>query len=149
MTELVEVTDRQGLVVFPEWLPRAEAVHRQLRPRLPPDYLAKMQRVFAGGGRMLLAVDGPRVLGVAVWRATENTFAGLYLYVDDLVVDENERSRGTGRLLLSGCEQIARDLGSVVLLLESGTQRTQAHKFYFREGMTIDSFSFRKKLDAH
>ncbi len=146
MTALVEVTDRRGRLVYPEWLPRAEAVHRQLRPQMPADYPAKMQRVFEGGGRMLLAVEGPRVLGVAVWRSTENTFAGLYLYVDDLVVDESARSRGTGRLLLSGCEKLARELGCAALLLESGTQRTQAHKFYFREGMTIDSFSFRKKL---
>jgi len=146
MSEIVEVTDRQGRLVLPEWLPRAEAVHRQLRPQMPTDYPAKMQRVFAGGGRMLLAVEGERVLGVAVWRSTENTFTGVYLYVDDLVVDEALRSRGTGRKLLSGCERIARELGCSALLLESGTQRTQAHKFYFREGMTIDSFSFRKRL---
>lgn len=146
MTELVEVTDRLGQLLLPEWLSRAEGVHRQLRPQMPADYAAKMQRVFAGGGRMLLAVEGQRVVGVAIWRSTENTFAGLYLYVDDLVVDESLRARGVGRLLLSGCEQIARELGCAALLLESGTQRTQAHKFYFREGMTIDSFSFRKTL---
>lgn len=146
MTDLVEVTDRQGQLLLPEWLSRAEGVHRQLRPQMPADYAAKMQRVFVGGGRMLLAVEGQRVVGVAIWRSTENTFAGQYLYVDDLVVDESLRARGVGRLLLSGCEQIARELGCAALLLESGTQRTQAHKFYFREGMTIDSFSFRKKL---
>jgi GNAT superfamily N-acetyltransferase len=95
---------------------------------------------------MLVAANGERVEGVAVWRSTENTFAGTYLYVDDLVVDEALRSRGTGRLLLGRCEAIARELGCAVLLLESGTQRTRAHQFYFREGMTIDSFSFRKRL---
>ena len=41
------------------WLARAEALHRQLRPALPVDYAAKMQRVFAGGAR---------VLGKALWR---------------------------------------------------------------------------------
>jgi len=30
--------------------------------------------------------------------------------------------------------------------LDSGTQRTQAHKFYFREGMVVTSFHFAKKL---
>ena len=30
--------------------------------------------------------------------------------------------------------------------LDSGAQRQQAHKFYFREGMTITSFHFDKKI---
>jgi hypothetical protein len=30
--------------------------------------------------------------------------------------------------------------------LESGTQRTRAHRFYFREGFFVTSFSFRKTL---
>jgi hypothetical protein len=33
-----------------------------------------------------------------------------------------------------------------VLALDSGTQRTDAHRFYFREGMVIPSFCFRKNL---
>jgi hypothetical protein len=43
-------------------------------------------------------------------------------------------------------ENEAKRRGANYLELESGTQRTQAHKFYFREGMTISSFSFRKAL---
>jgi hypothetical protein len=30
--------------------------------------------------------------------------------------------------------------------LDSGTARQQAHKFYFREGMTITSFHFDRKV---
>jgi GNAT superfamily N-acetyltransferase len=144
--KLIEVTGRDGHVAHKEWLVRAEAVHRQLRPQIPANYAEKMQRVFAGGGRLLVAVETERVVGVAVWRSTENTFAGRYLYVDDLVVDESRRSCGMGSLLLGRCEAIARELECSALVLDSGTKRTQAHKFYFREGMTIDSFSFRKRL---
>jgi GNAT superfamily N-acetyltransferase len=144
--EIVEVTDRDGRLRDERWLLAAEAVHRQLRPQLPSDYAAKMARVFAGGGRMLIAKSGEQVFGVAVWRATENTFSGRYLYVDDLVTDADTRSRGVGKALLARCEAIARELSCADLVLDSGVQREQAHKFYFREGLTISAFNFKKPL---
>jgi GNAT superfamily N-acetyltransferase len=143
---LVEVTDRAGRVVMPEWLRRAEGVHRQLRPQMPEDYLAKMQRVFDGGGRMLIATLGEVAAGLAVWRSFENTFAGRYLYVDDLVTDEAQRSRGAGKALLSRCAEIAAELGCHELVLDSGVQRADAHRFYFREGLAINAFNFGKPI---
>jgi len=85
---IVEVTDESGVIAAPGWLKKAEAVHRQLRTALPPEYEAKMKRVFAGGARMCVATDGADVAGVAVYRMYENTFYGKQLYVDDLVTDE-------------------------------------------------------------
>jgi hypothetical protein len=66
--------------------------------------------------------------------------------VDDLVTDEARRSRGVGRALLAHLEEKARKLGCDVLALDSGAQRAAAHKFYFREGMHIPGFCFRKTL---
>jgi len=143
---IVDITDAEGEVVAPDWLERAEGVHRQLRTALPADYGGKMKRVFAGGARMCVAVEGSEVAGVAVYRLYENTFTGRQLYVDDLVTDEKRRSTGVGRTLLGHLERKARALGFDNLSLDSGTQRTQAHKFYFREGMVVTSFHFGKKL---
>jgi GNAT superfamily N-acetyltransferase len=143
---IVEVTDESGAIVKPDWLKKAEAVHRQLRTALPPEYEAKMKRVFAGGARMCVATHDADVAGVAVYRMYENTFYGKQLYVDDLVTDEARRSSGVGRALLGYLEQKARAAGFDSLTLDSGTQRLQAHKFYFREGMAVTSFHFMKKL---
>jgi GNAT superfamily N-acetyltransferase len=143
---IVEVTDESGSVAAPDWLAKAEPVHRQLRTALPAEYEAKMRRVFSGGGRMCVAIEGGEVAGVAVYRLHENTFAGRQLYVDDLVTDEPKRSTGVGRALLGYLEGKARALGFDHLALDSGTQRTQAHKFYFREGWVVNSFHFGKKL---
>ena len=146
MIEVVEVTDEGGGITAPDWLGKAETVHRQLRPAMPPEYQAKMRRVFAGGARMCVAVDGKNVAGVAVYRMYENTWSGRQLYVDDLVTDEKRRSQGVGRALLGYLEEKARAAGFENLSLDSGTQRQQAHKFYFREGMVVTSFHFGKKL---
>ena len=91
---LIDVTDEIGCVVEPLWLGRAEGVHRQLRTALPPDYAGRLAQVFANGGRLAVAVEGEAVLGVALWRLTENTYEGRRLYVDDLVTDAAQRSRG-------------------------------------------------------
>lgn len=143
--KIVEVFAEGGELSGNEWLVRAEGIHRQLRPNLPSDYAAKMARVLQGA-RMALAVKGDTVLGLAVYRWHENTFDGLKFYVDDLVTDEAYRSTGVGHALLAHLEQVAKGLGANGLVLDSGTQRTQAHKFYFREGFVIPSFNFKKSF---
>jgi GNAT superfamily N-acetyltransferase len=144
--EMVEITDARGALVAAPWLERAATVHRQLRTALPADYRAKMQRVFAGGARMVVATQGDAVCGLAVWRVLENTAIGVHLYVDDLVSDEAQRSLGVGHALMQWLEQRARALSCVALVLDSGTQRTRAHRFYFREGMAVVCFNFMKDL---
>ncbi|MCL2021580.1 MAG: GNAT family N-acetyltransferase [Betaproteobacteria bacterium] len=146
---IVSVTDDSGAVIAPEWIPRVESVHRQLRDKIPPGsdaYRQTLQTVFANGGRMTLAVAGEAVRGVALWRVIENTYEGRRLYVDDLVVDATCRSQGVGKCLLDWLEREARARSCAVLALDSGVARQGAHRFYFREGFYIPSFSFRKAL---
>ncbi len=128
------------------WLARAEALHRVLRPHLPPDYPVLMRRILAEGAELaLLSVRG-EVRALAVFRAFHNT-ANLYrFYIDDLITAEAGRSQGHGASLLSWCAALAKARGCNDLTLESGTHRERAHRFYFREGMTITAFSFQKRL---
>jgi hypothetical protein len=143
---VVRVTSPEGVVLEPDWLARAEPVHRQLRPHLDADYIAQMHRVFAGGGEMAVAVVDERVVAVTVFRSFENTHVGRRFYVDDLVTDEAARSTGAGRTMLRWLEAEAIARGGQDIDLESGTHRTRAHRFYFREGFFVTSFSFRKTL---
>jgi len=143
--KIVEVFAEDGQLAGSEWLAHAESVHRQLRPHLPDDYTAKMTRVLKDA-RMALAVEGEAVLGLAVYRCHENTYDGLKFYIDDLVTDEVRRSEGVGHALIAHLEEVAKKLGANGLVLDSGTQRTQAHKFYFRESFVIPAFNFKKSF---
>lgn len=143
---LIRIADRSGAVVAPDWLRRAERVHRQLRPDLEVDYVSQMQGIFREGGEMLVAVVGDEVAGIAVFRSFANTHAGRRFYVDDLVTDDTRRSTGVGHAMLAWLEDEAKARGCRGIDLESGTQRTRAHRFYFREGFFVTSFSFRKAL---
>ena len=122
-------------------------VLRELRPHLGGSDLARIYSDgFVEGLRFLAAYDGASCVGVAGWRMVHNTVAGRHLYVDDLVTKQDRRSGGVGRLLLSELERRARTAGSTTLELDSGVQRERAHRFYFREGMSISSFHFRRVL---
>ncbi len=144
--DVVAVTDAAGAVVDARMLKAAERVHRQLRPHLPPDYAQRMKQVFASGAEMAVAVVGGKVAGVTVFRVVEKTFTGRELYCDDLITDEKQRSKGVGHALIEYMERIGRSRRCDALALDSGTQRQQAHKFYFREQMPITAFHFTKKL---
>ena len=143
---VVAVSDRDGKLLRPDLLAAAESVHRQLRPHLQADYAGRMKEILAAGAEMAVAEEGGRVLGVTVFRILEKTHSGRELYCDDLVTDEAKRSTGVGHALIAYMERICRERDCDTFALDSGTQRQQAHKFYFREGMTITSFHFNKKV---
>ena len=144
--KIISITNAIHDIVQLEWLKQSEAVHRQLRPALPVDYVGRMRRVFGSGADMAVSVRDGKVSGIAVFRIIENTYSGRELYCDDLVTDEALRSTGVGHALIDYMEKIAIDRACDCLTLDSGTQRHQAHKFYFREGMTVPAFHFSKPL---
>ena len=128
-----------------ELLRSAERVHRQLRPHIA-DYVVRMKEVLGAGAEMAVATEGGEVRGLTVFRILEKTHSGRDLYCDDLVTDEQQRSTGVGHALMEHMRAVCAKRGADAFTLDSGTQREQAHKFYFREGMTITSFHFTQVL---
>lgn len=125
-------------------------VLRELRPHLTEELFAEVyEEGYAQGLRFTAAYadDGATCVGVAGWRVIVNTSSLRKLYVDDLVTAGTARSGGVGRALLGYLEDRARALGCHVLNLDSGTRRTDAHRFYLRERMDITGFHFVKRLD--
>lgn len=120
-------------------------VMRQLRTAIAPqDYLATVRRMMAEGYRQAALTDADGVVrAVAGFRIFEMLYVGRMMYVDDLSTDAGSRSRGHGRALLAWLKQYAKAQGCAQLHLDSGVQREQAHRFYFREGMTVNCFHFR------
>lgn len=85
-------------------------------------------------------------VSVAGWRLLANTHLGLVLYVDDLVVDGSHRGQGYGHAMLDEMLRIASSLGARAIDLDSGVQRSEAHRFYFANGYSISSHHFRRMI---
>lgn len=123
-------------------------VLRELRPHLTRELFDGVYaNAYPQGLRFLVALEQNDCVGVAGWRIVINTSEGSKLYVDDLVTTAAARSQGVGAVLLTELERRARQAGCTVLDLDSGVQRPEAHRFYFRESLAIRSFHFAKTLD--
>jgi GNAT superfamily N-acetyltransferase len=118
-------------------------VLRELRSHLTPESL---RVIYAEGHPQGLRFTGAYVdgacLGVAGWRIVATTFCGRKLTVDDLVTGAATRSTGIGRALLAELRRRARSADCHQLDLDSATHRTEAHRFYVRERMSILAFHF-------
>lgn len=79
-------------------------------------------------------------------RITEMLARGKFLYVDDLITDETNRSRGFGDALFDWMVQYARENDCEELNLDSGVHRFAAHRFYFRKRMHIHAYNFSLKF---
>lgn len=122
-------------------------VMRQLRPHLvEQDFVARVRRQGAGGFVLALLENDGEVQAVAGYRLIENLANGRVLYVDDLVTDSNERSRGHGRRLLEWLVERARESGCDTLELDSGVQRHAAHRFYLTHRLEVSSYHFRLRV---
>jgi GNAT superfamily N-acetyltransferase len=111
---------------------------------------AEMDEVYAAsaglGYRITAVLEDERCTAVAGWRLGVNQHLGRHLYVEDLVTDPALRSRGHGAALLDHLRERAREAGCEALHLDSGVQRHDAHRFYFREGLHISSHHFLEAL---
>ncbi|HEX6926841.1 MAG TPA: GNAT family N-acetyltransferase [Longimicrobiaceae bacterium] len=126
---------------------RCYPVMRQLRPHLVEErFVETVRRQISGGYRLACLESEGKVRSVAGFRILENLASGRVLYVDDLVSDEGARSRGHGARLLRWLIGLAREEGCQTLELDSGVHRADAHRFYFTNRLTINSFHFRMDL---
>lgn len=125
------------------------SVLSQLRPHLDSErFVADTRRQMEGGYRLVHLEDAGGIRGVAGYRVLEMFSRGRFLYVDDLVTDAESRSRGYGDALFDWLIDRAKEEGCRRLDLDSGMQRSGAHRFYFRKRMRVASFHFTISVDG-
>jgi GNAT superfamily N-acetyltransferase len=131
-----------------EDIARCYPVMAELRPQVgAAEFLERVRRQGRGGYRLVyLEVDGA-VRAVAGFRVLECLAWGRVLYLDDLVTQTSERSRGYGRMLLARVKRIARAEVCGELHLDSAMHRLDAHRFYDREGLDRVGYHFSVATD--
>ena len=120
----------------------------QLRPHLEEtEFVDKVRTMESEGYKLAYIEDNSNIVAVCGYRMYSNLFMGKHLYVDDLVTSASHRSQGYGESMINWLRELAIQNDCIYLHLDSGTQREQAHKFYFKHGFTIASFHFSEKLE--
>ncbi|MEU4526921.1 GNAT family N-acetyltransferase [Micromonospora ureilytica] len=88
--------------------------------------------------------DDDQLVGVAsVYVDILSVRFGRRASIEDLAVHPDWRSRGVGSNLLAAARAWAHERGVDYVFLESGLARTEAHRFYLREGATHAAAAFR------
>lgn len=130
----------------PRW-ETALPVLRELRPHLTRELLDQVLVEGAPQGlRFTAVIEDGQCVAIAGWRVIANTSALRKLYIDDLCTSSAARSRGHGSTLLNALVARARELGCRLVDLDSGVQRHEAHRFYLRERMDINSHHFSRPV---
>jgi len=132
-------------------LRRCFPVMRELRPLVQDakQFVERVLRQQKQGYLLAFLESDGEIRAVAGYRFLESLFSGKFLYVDDLVTRDSDRSRGFGGELLEWLIKQAREHGCENLELDSGVQRFDAHHFYFSKRMSISSYHFRIKIEPN
>ena len=120
----------------------------QLRPHIKKDdFLPRVKRQGKEGYKLAFVEDKNQAVSVAGFRMNETLVCGKFMYVDDLVTDEKERSKGYGDKLIDWLMGYAKKNQCKQFHLDSNVERFSAHRFYFRKKLTITCYHFEHILE--
>lgn len=92
---------------------------------------------------VLIAMSRGDAVGICTaYEDLESVRFGRRVWVEDLAVHPEVRSRGVGRQLLDAAKRWAKQRGASRLQLDSSDLRVDAHRFYERERPDMRSRSF-------
>jgi len=120
----------------------------QFRPQYNEEmFIKQVLRQQKAGYSLAYLEEATKILSIAGFRITEDLSSGKFLYVDDLVTDAENRSKGYGSKLFDWLVTYAKENDCKSIQLNSRVQRFDAHRFYFRKGLSIYSYHFGIPLE--
>ncbi|TCP36076.1 GNAT family N-acetyltransferase [Sphingomonas sp. BK235] len=143
-TEVLELTAQDDLA-------GCVPVMRLLRPHLPDDVVqvvARLRRQMGQGYRLLAIRRQGRPVALAGFRLQENLVFGRFVYVDDVVVDDNERRQGHAERLLSAVRDVAVAANCGIVALDTALSNEAAQRVYHRCGYETVAYHLIQRLPA-
>jgi GNAT superfamily N-acetyltransferase len=105
-------------------------------PAKPAEVAQRLRKIKPASQHAVLVAESPerKIVGWLHVSVSPLLEVQLRAEVNALVVADDERSRGTGALLLRAAEQWARRRGCKNMSVRSNVIRDRAHQFYLRHG---------------
>jgi GNAT superfamily N-acetyltransferase len=98
------------------------------------------------GWRMVGIFDGEECVATMLVHVGHRMYCGKFIRMDSMVIDEDRRSAGLGKVLMDWVEKEGRRLNCDLLLLDSFVTNHNGHRFFFREGAQISGYHFTLAL---
>jgi GNAT superfamily N-acetyltransferase len=140
------LADIDQIITGYEWLFEPPA---SCPPQWDPECAAAaLRRAISSHSAVVLiaTLDGHLVGLCTAYDDIESVRFGRRVWVEDLALHPDQRSRGIGKQLLDEAKRWAQTRGATRLQLDSSEARTNAHRFYERERPDWRSISFGWEL---
>ncbi|TKC06342.1 GNAT family N-acetyltransferase [Pedobacter frigoris] len=95
---------------------------------------------------LIYELEGAVVGFISIHFIPQIAFDGEYAVINYFVVDDQVRSQGVGKALEERCTELATARKCKRILVHSNARRTDAHRFYLRQGFIEYPKDFIKKL---
>jgi GNAT superfamily N-acetyltransferase len=121
----------------------------ELRPGLTfDDYSSLIAEAKKRDEYEIVAIfEGPKCIAAMGFRILFDFVHGKHLYIDDLVVSEDHRSKGIGHELLNYAEIVAAEKKCRGLRLCTGIDRKGSQRFYERNNWRPKAIAYKKQLE--
>ena len=96
--------------------------------------------------KMIGIMDGETLITYAGVAVSTNLYNKRHLYVYELVTDEKYRGKKYGKMMLDYLHDYAKMGMCENIVLSSGFEKVEAHKFYENNGFSKKSFVFLKSV---
>jgi ribosomal protein S18 acetylase RimI-like enzyme len=138
--------DSKILTLKSEMLPMLPLI-QQLSPSVTAEnYAIMLEEMIAKDYKMLAIFDGETCVGLSgFWIATK-FYSGKYLEMDNVVVAEDHRNKGIGKILCDVLLDLAIKEGVKTIMLDAYLENHKAHAFYEREGFEKRGYHILKRL---
>ncbi len=121
----------------------AAKVLMQLRPQYSLEgMIAQIKKQRESNYQIACAKKENSIIGVAGFVISEKLAWGKHIYVDDIVTDQDRRSKGVGAAIIAWLRAYGRENRCQQLHLDSSVVKHPAHRFYLRNGFNIASHHF-------
>ena len=130
--EVIEATE-----VTAELVEAFERLTPQLSSSNPPPSAEALGAVAAADATRLLVARSAGAIVGSLTLVLVRIPTGLRAIIEDVVVDEQSRGQGVGRMLNEAALELARDAGAVTVDLTSRPSREAANRLYLSLGFMV------------
>jgi GNAT superfamily N-acetyltransferase len=138
-----QIIELKGKETMLNYLEIIQELYPEMDRSLYETYLDQM--LGSNYGQILVTINDKPAAISGYWRSVK-LWCGRYLELDNVIVSEEFRGKGIGKLIQNYLEEKARNEQCNIMVLDAYTRNFKAHKFYYNEGYVPKGFHFIKDL---
>lgn len=131
-----------------EMLPTYSLLNQLYSDLTPARYEALLQETVPHNYKQITVQDGEKIVGVCGYWIATKIWCGKYLELDNVVVDEDYRSQGIGKIMTDYLLEKAKKEQCNMLGLDVYTDNFKGVKFYMNQGYVPRGFHMINVLNG-